>query len=133
MMLGLLLARAGVTVIVLEKHKDFFRDFRGDTVHPSTLQLLDELGLIERFLALRHTVVRKLEILTADGPVTVADFSHLRTKYPYVALVPQWDLLNLLAQEAKRNASFTLLMEAEATRLEEHARRGHGPVLPGWR
>jgi len=121
MMLGLLLARAGVAVIVLEKHKDFFRDFRGDTVHPSTLQLLDELGLIERFLALRHTVVRKLEILTADGPVTVANFSHLRTKYPYVALVPQWDLLNLLAQEAKCTVSFTLLMEAEATRLEERA------------
>ena len=119
MMLGLLLARAGVAVIVLEKHKDFFRDFRGDTVHPSTLQLLDDLGLIDRFLALRHTVVRTLEILTADGPVTVADFSHLRTKYAYVALVPQWDLLNLIAQDAKRNASFTLLMEAEATRLEE--------------
>ncbi len=119
MMLGLLLARAGIPVIVLEKHKDFFRDFRGDTVHPSTMQLLDDLGLIDRFLALRHTVVRKLQILTADGPVTVADFSHLRTKYPYIALVPQWDLLNLLAEDAKRNAAFTLLMEAEATRLEQ--------------
>lgn len=121
MMLGLLLARAGVAVIVLEKHKDFFRDFRGDTVHPSTLQLLDDLGLIARFLALRHTVVRKLQILTANGPVTVANFSHLRAKYPYIALVPQWDLLNLLAEDAKRNASFTLVMEAEATRLEQQA------------
>lgn len=127
MMLGLLLARAGVAVVVLEKHKDFFRDFRGDTVHPSTLQLMDDLGLIDQVLALRHTAVQRLQITIAEGPTTtVADFTRLRTKYPYVVLVPQWDLLNVLAEDAKRNGSFTLLMEAEATRLniEDGAVRG---------
>ncbi len=117
MMLGLLLARAGVDTLVLEKHKDFLRDFRGDTVHPSTLQVLDDLGLIDKLLALRHSQVDKVQLLTSRGLFTIGDFSRLRIKYPYIALVPQWDFLSMLADEAKRLPTFRLLMEAEAQRL----------------
>ncbi len=117
MMLGLMLARAGIDVVVLEKHKDFFRDFRGDTVHPSTLQVLDDLGLIDRLLALRHSQVQTIELMTADGPVVIGDLSHLPVKYPFIALVPQWDFLNMLAQEARRYPSFSLEMEAQAQEL----------------
>lgn len=117
MMFGLLLARAGVDTIVLEKHKDFLRDFRGDTVHPSTLQVLDDLGLIDKLLALRHSRVDKVQLLTSRGLFTIGDFSRLRIKYPYIALVPQWDFLSMLAEEAKRLPTFRLLMEAEAQML----------------
>jgi 2-polyprenyl-6-methoxyphenol hydroxylase-like FAD-dependent oxidoreductase len=117
MMLGLLLARAGIDTVVLEKHKDFLRDFRGDTVHPSTLQVLDDLGLIDKFLALRHSEVRNVQILTSSGPLVVGDFTRLRTKYPFIALIPQWDFLNLIAQQAQKYSNFTLLMEAEAQEL----------------
>ena len=117
MMLGLLLARAGIDVVVLEKHKDFFRDFRGDTVHPSTLQVLDDLGLIDRLLALRHSQVQTIQFMTADGPVVIGDLSRLPVKYPFIALVPQWDLLTMIAQEARRYPTFTLEMEAEAQEL----------------
>ncbi|MFI0189666.1 FAD-dependent oxidoreductase [Streptomyces sp. NPDC017082] len=117
MVLGLLLARAGVAVTVLEKHADFLRDFRGDTVHPSTLALLDELGLAERFARLPQRRVRTVQLPVGAGraPVTVADLSVLRGPYDYVAMVPQWDLLDLLAAEARREPCFDLRMNTEAT------------------
>ncbi|ADI12154.1 hypothetical protein SBI_09036 [Streptomyces bingchenggensis BCW-1] len=117
MVLGLLLARAGVEVTVLEKHGDFLRDFRGDTVHPSTLSLLDELGLAERFAALpqRHVHTIQLPIGPGRSLFTVGDIGALPVKYNYVAMVPQWDLLNLLADEAAREPSFRLRMNTEAT------------------
>ncbi|GAA4159504.1 FAD-dependent oxidoreductase [Gryllotalpicola daejeonensis] len=118
MVAGLILARAGVRVTVLEKHADFLRDFRGDTVHPSTLQLLDELGLIDRFLALPHSEVHGLELHAADGGlVRVADFSRLRLARPYIAIAPQWDFLNLLAAAAADEATFELRMQSEVTGL----------------
>jgi 2-polyprenyl-6-methoxyphenol hydroxylase-like FAD-dependent oxidoreductase len=117
MVLGLLLARAGVEVTVLEKHGDFLRDFRGDTVHPSTLALLDELGLAARFARLPQRRVTTVQLpIGPDGSlVTVGDLSVLRTVYNYIAMVPQWDLLDLLADEARREPSFSLRMSTEAT------------------
>jgi len=118
MVLGLLLARAGVDVTVLEKHSDFLRDFRGDTVHPSTMQLLDELGLGERFARLPQSQLRVVAFPTGDGRrIVVADLSRLKVRYPYVAMVPQWDLLNLLAEAAAEEPSFTLRMHTEVTEL----------------
>jgi 2-polyprenyl-6-methoxyphenol hydroxylase-like FAD-dependent oxidoreductase len=125
MFLGLLLARSGVDVTVLEKHGDFLRDFRGDTVHPSTLSLLDELGLGARFAALRQRRLRTVQLPTGPGgPLfTVGDLSVLRPPYNYIAMVPQWDLLNLLADEARREPTFSLRMNTEAVAfLEEHGR-----------
>jgi 2-polyprenyl-6-methoxyphenol hydroxylase-like FAD-dependent oxidoreductase len=118
-MLGLLLARAGVQVTVLEKHPDFLRDFRGDTVHPSTLQLLDELGLGERFAKLRQSRVEEVAFpMTGQrGRLVVGDFRRLRVRHPYIAMVPQWDLLNLLAEAGAGEPSFTLRMSTEATEL----------------
>ncbi|UHL62663.1 FAD-dependent oxidoreductase [Paralcaligenes sp. KSB-10] len=116
MMLGLLLARAGVAVTVLEKHGDFLRDFRGDTVHPSTLDILSELGLKKRFDALPQHRVTGIEGLFADGIHALGDFRGLKP-FPYMALVPQWDLLTLLADEAERYPNFTLRMRCEATEL----------------
>lgn len=116
MMLGLLLARAGVAVVVMEKHGDFLRDFRGDTVHPSTLEILAELGLKQRFDALPQHRADEIEGLFADGVLALGDFRGLKP-FPYVALVPQWDLLNLLAAEAQTYPNFTLLMRCEATGL----------------
>ena len=117
LMLGLLLARAGVEVTILEKHADFLRDFRGDTVHPSTLQALDDLGLIDRFLALPHSRVEAIRLPDPSGgaPVAAVDFSRLRVPYPYIAMVPQWDLLDLLADAAGAEPGFTLLREHEVT------------------
>lgn len=113
MVLGLLLARAGVEVTVLEKHADFLRDFRGDTVHPSTLTLLDELGLWERFARLPKSKLER-SVLTVDGrDVTAIDFTRLRLPHPYVAMVPQWDLLNLLAEAADAEPTFTLKLRHE--------------------
>ncbi|MER6129319.1 FAD-dependent oxidoreductase [Streptomyces sp. NPDC001795] len=123
MVLGLLLARAGVEVTVLEKHVDFLRDFRGDTVHPSTLALLDDLGLAERFgrLPQRHVTTVQLPLGPDRSPVTVGDLGALQGPYNYIAMVPQWDLLNLLADEARREPSFSLRMDTEATSfLREH-------------
>ncbi|MEO3930887.1 FAD-dependent oxidoreductase [Micromonosporaceae bacterium B7E4] len=118
MVLGLLLARAGVDVTVLEKHGDFLRDFRGDTVHPSTLQLLDELGLGERFAALPQSRLDEVAFPVAPGQqVVIADFRRLKTRYRYVAMVPQWDLLNLLAEAGAAEPSFTLRMRTEVTEL----------------
>ncbi|MFH8774476.1 MULTISPECIES: FAD-dependent oxidoreductase [unclassified Streptomyces] len=117
MVLALLLARAGVAVTVLEKHGDFLRDFRGDTVHPSTLALLDDLGLAERFAQLPQRRVNTVQLPVGAGrsTVTVADLTVLRGPYNYVAMVPQWDLLDLLADEARREPSFRLRMNTEAT------------------
>src|SRR5437588_893376 len=108
MVLGLLLARAGVEVTLLEKHGDFLRDFRGDTVHPTTMRLLDELGLWERFAALPHTELRKATLQANGRSITYIDFGRLRQPFPYVAMVPQWDLLNLLAEAARAEPSFRL-------------------------
>ena len=117
MILGLLLARGGVEVTVFEKHGDFLRDFRGDTVHPVTLRLLDELGLFPRFDALPHTKFEKAEFDINGRQVTFVDFRRLRLPHRYIALVPQWDLLDLLAEAGKNEPTFTLRMQTEVTGL----------------
>ena len=113
-MLGYLLARAGVHVIVLEKHKDFFRDFRGDTIHPSTLELMHELGLLEEFLKLPHQELQRIGGQFGDFAFTGADFSHLPTHCKFIAMMPQWDFLNFLTSQGKRFRTFELRMEHEA-------------------
>ncbi len=115
---GLLLARAGVEVVVLEKHGDFLRDFRGDTVHPSTLRLLDELGLFERFDKLPHTKLQRMKVTKPDGQqMVMADLTRLRTPHPYIAMVPQWDLLDMLAEVGGEEPDFDLRMNHEVTGL----------------
>jgi 2-polyprenyl-6-methoxyphenol hydroxylase-like FAD-dependent oxidoreductase len=131
MVLGLLLARAGVEVTLLEKHGDFLRDFRGDTVHPTTMRLLDELGLWERFAALPFTEVRKAKFESNGRSVTYVDFERLRQPHPFVAMVPQWDLLNLLADVAQEEPSFTLRMNTEATGLLREGGRVTGVRYQG--
>jgi 2-polyprenyl-6-methoxyphenol hydroxylase-like FAD-dependent oxidoreductase len=123
MMLGLLLARAGVDVLVLEKHADFLRDFRGDTIHPSTLDVMHELGMLDDFLALPHQEVRELSAQVGDERVPVADFTHLSTRCKFVAFMPQWDFLDFLASRASRYPSFRLWMRAEAIGLLEESGR----------
>lgn len=122
-MLALLLARAGVDVLVLEKHADFLRDFRGDTIHPSTLELMHELGLLELFLKLPHERVEVLYARIGGQPLAVADFSRLPTQCRFLALMPQWDFLNFLTQAAQAYPSFELRVEAEVTGLVEEAGR----------
>ncbi|WP_447008561.1 FAD-dependent oxidoreductase [Saccharothrix isguenensis] len=117
MVAGLLLARAGVEVTVLEKHGDFLRDFRGDTVHASTLTLLDELGLGPSFAEVPQQRVEKVQVLLDDGPQTMADLSRLPGPHKHIALVPQWDFLDLLADAGKRERTFTLRMNTEVTGL----------------
>jgi 2-polyprenyl-6-methoxyphenol hydroxylase-like FAD-dependent oxidoreductase len=117
MMLGYLLGRAGVDTIVLEKHADFFRDFRGDTVHPSTLQVMDELGLIDGFLKLPHQQLQKMDGKFGDTTIRIADLSRLKINYPFVAFMPQWDFLNFLRESGKRFASLKVMMNADATDL----------------
>ncbi|WP_326946893.1 FAD-dependent oxidoreductase [Amycolatopsis sp. NBC_01307] len=118
MVTGLLLARAGVEVTVLEKHADFLRDFRGDTVHPSTLTLLDELGLGEKFDALPHSEMRSAGFPQENGELMqLADFTRLKVAHPYVAMVPQWDFLDLLAESARKEPTFVQRMETECTGL----------------
>ncbi len=117
MMLGLLLARSGISVRVLEKHADFFRDFRGDTVHPSTLEVLDELGMLDDFLKLPHQEVRQLSGQIGDTSLTLADFTHLPTRAKFIAFMPQWDFLNFLAGRARAYRTFALQLETEATGL----------------
>jgi 2-polyprenyl-6-methoxyphenol hydroxylase-like FAD-dependent oxidoreductase len=117
MMLGFLLARAGIDVVVLEKHGDFLRDFRGDTVHPSTMQVLHELGLLDGFLARPHSEVRTLAAKIGEELIQIADFSHLPTQAKFVAFMPQWDFLDFLADQAKRFPTFRLLMETDAIDL----------------
>jgi 2-polyprenyl-6-methoxyphenol hydroxylase-like FAD-dependent oxidoreductase len=115
--LSLLLARAGVQVTLLEMHRDFDREFRGDTVHPSTLEILDQLGLADRVHQLRHTKITNPAIRTSDGPLVPIDLRRLKTKYPYILLVPQKDLLDLLVAEARKYSNFRLEMGANVTEL----------------
>ncbi|MBO9516767.1 MAG: FAD-dependent oxidoreductase [Porphyrobacter sp.] len=123
MMAGLLFARAGVTVQVFEKHADFFRDFRGDTVHPSTMEILDQLGMLERFLARPHDKVEGAQVRVAGHDYTIGDLSHLDAPAPFIAMMPQWEFLDFLRDEAATFPAFALEMEAEVTGLiEEHGR-----------
>jgi 2-polyprenyl-6-methoxyphenol hydroxylase-like FAD-dependent oxidoreductase len=117
MMLGFLLARAGVDVVVLEKHGDFFRDFRGDTIHPSTLELMHELGLLDQFLALPHHKAERLVAQIGDTKVTLADLTRLPTACKFVAFMPQWDFLDFLAAHGRRYRGFHLMMNTQATDL----------------
>src|SRR5262245_39378728 len=114
MMCGFLLARAGIDVTVLEKHKDFLRDFRGDTVHPSTLEIMHELGLLEDFLKLPHTQIRTANLEIGDEHLTIGDFARVPTRCKFIALMPQWDFLDFLAGHARKLPHFHLLMETEA-------------------
>jgi 2-polyprenyl-6-methoxyphenol hydroxylase-like FAD-dependent oxidoreductase len=126
MMLGFLLARAGIDVLVLEKHRDFLRDFRGDTIHPSTLEVMHELGLLDEFLKLPHQEVRELTAQIGDLALPLADFTHLPTRCRFLAFMPQWDFLNFLAAQAARYPSFRLLMETQVTGLREESGRVTG-------
>jgi 2-polyprenyl-6-methoxyphenol hydroxylase-like FAD-dependent oxidoreductase len=123
MMLGLLLARAGVEVVVLEKHADFLRDFRGDTLHPSTLEVMHELGLLEQLLRLPHEKIPRFSARFGEREVTIASLSRLQVRAPFIAMMPQWDFLDFLAGEAKRYAGFRLRMKAEVTGLIERDQR----------
>jgi 2-polyprenyl-6-methoxyphenol hydroxylase-like FAD-dependent oxidoreductase len=123
MMLGYLLARAGVKVLVLEKHGDFLRDFRGDTIHPSTLEVMHELGLLDEFLELPHQKVYELNAQVGELRLTIADFRNLPTRCGFVAFMPQWDFLNFLAERGKRYANFALMMEAEVIGIIEESGR----------
>lgn len=117
MMLGYLLGRAGVDTIVLEKHADFFRDFRGDTVHPSTLQVMDELGLIDDFLKIKHDRIQKMDGYFGDYPLRIADIGRSGAKYPFIAFMPQWDFLDFLRDKGRRFPHLELMMKTEATDL----------------
>ena len=129
MMAALLLARAGVSVRVLEKHADFFRDFRGDTVHPSTMEVLDQLGMLGRFLERPHDRVNSAQIRIAGRDYTIGDLSHLRTPAPFIAMMPQWEFLDFLRDEAVAFPGFALEMEAEATGFVEDGSRIAGVRL----
>jgi 2-polyprenyl-6-methoxyphenol hydroxylase-like FAD-dependent oxidoreductase len=118
-MLALLLARKGVPVTLLEAHMDFDRDFRGDTIHPSVLNILDEIGLADRLLQIRHTKLRTIGGTTPNGAVAVSDLGRLKTKYPYIALIPQVDFLKFITEEAKRYPEFHLVMGAQVDELIE--------------
>ncbi|MCB5175959.1 FAD-dependent oxidoreductase [Microvirga lenta] len=126
MMLGFLLARAGIEVLVLEKHADFLRDFRGDTIHPSTLEVMSELGLLDEFLKLPHQEARQATMTIGDTPIKLADFSHLPTRCKFIALMPQWDFLDFLADQGRKYPHFHLRMQAEVTDLIEDGGRVAG-------
>ena len=123
LMLGVLLARAGIPVVVLEKHADFLRDFRGDTIHPSTLEIMWELGWLDEFLTLPHQKVERFSAQFGEHRLTMADFSSLPGHAKFIAMMPQWDFLNFLGQKGRRYPGFRLLMEAEATDFLEGAGR----------
>jgi len=135
-MAGVLLARAGVDVVVLEKHADFFRDFRGDTIHPSTLDLIHELGCLDDFLALPHQKASSVSLRFGDQMIVMADFRGLALRCPYIAFMPQWDFLNFLAKRGARYPTFSLKLRAEATGIIEEGGRvagltattPHGPL-----
>jgi 2-polyprenyl-6-methoxyphenol hydroxylase-like FAD-dependent oxidoreductase len=139
MVLGLLLARAGIPVLVLEKHADFLRDFRGDTIHPSTLEIMYELGLLDEFLRRPHQETHALGAQIGDDFLEVADFTHLPTHCRFLALMPQWDFLNFIAEQARRYPTFQLAMQSEVTGLVEEGGRvvgvrantPQGPVAVG--
>lgn len=126
MMLGFLLSRAGVDVVVLEKHADFFRDFRGDTIHPSTLDIIWELGLLDQFLRVQHNEERLLSAVIGGETIPVADFSHVRARCKFLMLMPQWDFLNFLALHARAYPSFHLIMNAQVLDLRFEGRRVSG-------
>jgi 2-polyprenyl-6-methoxyphenol hydroxylase-like FAD-dependent oxidoreductase len=126
MMLGWLLARAGVRVVVLEKHRDFLRDFRGDTIHPSTLEILSELGALEEFLKRPHREIREITGRVGRETLTLGDFSHLPTRCKFIALMPQWDFLTFVASQAQAYSTFRLLMQAEVTELQQSNGRVRG-------
>jgi len=135
MMLGYLLARAGIEVVVLEKHADFLRDFRGDTVHPSTLEVLHELGVLEAFLQRPHHEIRRARARIGGEEIVLGDMSYLRTRCGFVAMMPQWHFLDFLAQQGQRYPAFHLRMQTEITTLiEEQGRivgvRGNTPAGP---
>ena len=119
LMLGLLLARQGVGVTVIEKHADFLRDFRGDTIHPSTQELLGELGLLDEFLARPHADMSKITLSWHGAELTMADFSHLPTTRKVMTFMPQWDFLDLLAEAAGRLPGFRLLRSTRIGALPE--------------
>ncbi|MTD93488.1 FAD-dependent oxidoreductase [Hyphomicrobium sp. xq] len=123
MVLGLLLARAGIDVVVLEKHADFLRDFRGDTIHPSTLEVMDELGLLDDLLKLPHNKVSRLGVQVGDTSINFADFTWLPPRHAFIALMPQWDFLDFLADEARKYPNFKLIMQANVTDLVEERGR----------
>ncbi|HLX25604.1 MAG TPA: FAD-dependent oxidoreductase [Candidatus Cybelea sp.] len=129
--LGVLLARAGIDVVVLEKYPDFFRDFRGDTVHPSTLQLLYELGWLDEFLAMPHNEIRSINADIGGETVRVGDTTHLPTHCKFVVLMPQWDFLNFLAGRGRRYPTFHLLMQTAGVGLMEHDHRVTGVRAKG--
>ncbi len=124
--LALLLARKGIPVVLLEEHMDFDRDFRGDTIHPSVMQIMEELGLADRLLQLDHTKVYTLPVQTARGTVTLADFRRLKTRYPYIAMIPQARFLEFITAEAKRYPGFRLVMGARVEKLMEEDGYIHG-------
>jgi 2-polyprenyl-6-methoxyphenol hydroxylase-like FAD-dependent oxidoreductase len=128
-MLGYILARSGIRVTVLEKHKDFFRDFRGDTVHPSTLAVLDELGIIDDFLRLPHQQVTSVRAQFGDEGFQLADLGGVKTRYPFIVLMPQWDFLNFLSERAKEFPGFDLRMEHEAVNLLREGERVDGVLV----
>jgi 2-polyprenyl-6-methoxyphenol hydroxylase-like FAD-dependent oxidoreductase len=128
-MAGLLFARAGVRVTVLEKHADFFRDFRGDTVHPSTMEILDQLRLLEEFLERPHDRVQSARIRVADREYTIGDLSHLDTPAPFIAMMPQWEFLDFLRDEAEKYPTFQLEMQAPVEAFIEEAGRVAGARL----
>jgi len=129
MMAGLLFARAGVAVTVLEKHADFFRDFRGDTVHPSTMEILDQLGLLRRFLGRPHDKLDTARIRVAGAEYTIGDLSHLKTPAPFIAMMPQWDFLDFLRDEAASFPGFHLTMGAPVEAFIEEGGRITGVRL----
>lgn len=131
MMLGYLLGRAGITTVVLEKHADFFRDFRGDTVHPSTMKLMQELGLLEDFLKAPHQQISKLEGLFGATPVRIADLSRLDTPCPFIALMPQWDFLNFLDEKGRRFPGLSVRKSTEAIELIREGERIAGVIANG--
>ena len=131
MMAGLLFARAGCDVLVLEKHADFFRDFRGDTVHPSTMEILDQLGMLQCFLKRPHSELNSAELRLAGREWKIGDLSHLKTPAPFIAMMPQWDFLDFLREETKAFPGFHLLMEAPVESFIEEQGRVAGVRLPG--
>src|ERR1700735_2609121 len=135
MMLGYLLGRAGVSTVVLERHADFLRDFRGDTVHPSTLVIMQELGLLDDFLKLPHSEIRALVAEIGDVRLKIADFARVPTPCKFVALMPQWDFLNFLAEKSSGFRALTIMMSAGATSLMETGGRvvGVNVTAPGGR
>ena len=139
MMAGWLLARAGIDVLVLEKHADFFRDFRGDTVHPSTLELMHQLGVLYEFLALPHQEMKELSVHLGEHIYKIADFSHLPTQCKFMAFMPQWDFLNFVRKQASQYSNFHLMMETDVIDVVEKdgcivgvkAETAHGQLIVG--